>query len=358
MNTSDYRSAPKADLAHQALKRGTIPSTTRGRVHQPQQEAMSSEDLEVPSAKYQLASKPVPGDSAHSYHVGPNHGAALAIPRLALSELTDPFQQKKAAFTSLAETVPPMPKKPREIKDPRNALTRELSQFNLVIDEREIFQTERNDARFEGCMSSLGSPTRRQDRGLTRSELLPGKLVAEIVEWLARSHVGRNQSQVDRWRRLITRAARNNGEDFGYFEWGAGGTRSLANALSVPQKSISRSIKTWTDRGLVRPFWSHGQGGRNLVGLHVPALTEWLVWLSRSRYEALYGPGSHPTIFQVTEVMRLAIACGAPVPPSLGSRDATAQLIVALKSESMHLKEKTRRRYRRFRRDEMKLEER
>ena len=319
---------------------------------------MSSEDLEVPSDKYQFASKPVPGDSAHSYQVGPNHGAALAIPRLALSELTDPFQQKKAAFTFSAETVPPMPKKPREIKDPRNARTRELSQFDLVLDERETFQTQRNDARFEGLMRSLGSPTRRQDRDLTRSELLPGKLVAEIVEWLARSHVGRNQSQVDRWHRLLTRAARNNGEDFGYFEWGGGGTRSLANTLSVSQKSISRSIKTWTDRGLVRPFWSHGQGGRNLVGLHVPALTEWLIWLSRSRYEALYGRGSHPTIFQVTEVMRLAIACGSPVPPSLGSRDETAQLIVALKSESMHLKEKTRRKYRRFRRDEMKLEER
>ena len=265
--------------------------------------------------------------------VGPVVGASEAIPRFALSELTDPFQQESVSLTNSADTVPQDPENPREIRNRRYRTAAELSQFEGVTSELELLRKHRNSFAFEAFFYSVGSPTRRADRDLGISDLLPGKLVTAIVDSLAQVRVGRNQSQSERWRRLLEHATKNNGFGLGFIEWGQGGTHSLAKALSVPQKSLSRDICKWTDSGLIVIYWNQGQGGEVLCGIHIPLLTEWLVWLSSNRYRALNRTWGNPTTYQIAEVLNLTLGSGSTVPPSLETHDTTARFIEKLKSQ-------------------------
>jgi len=356
LSTSNHRSAIGADLTHQASNQWPHPSNQRGRGLPVQQESTTDrEDSHSPSGTSHGPSVVPPSRVLHNQHtltsatsvvasvhcglrgVGPVVGASEAIPRFALSELTDPFQQEIVSLTNSANTVPPDPENPREIWNRRYRTVTELSQFEAVNSELELLRKHRNTFAFEAFFYSVGSPTRRADRDLGISDLLPGKLVSAIVDCLAQLRVGRNQSQSDRWRRLLEHASKNNGFGLGFLEWGQGGTRALARLLSVPQKSLSRDIRKWADCGLVVTYWNQGQGGEVLCGIHIPLLTEWLVWLSSNRFHALYGTRRNATSYQITEVLNLILGSGSTVPPSLETRDTTARFIEKLKSQKQYV---------------------
>ena len=352
MSTRDHRSAERADLTHQAYALRSHPSNQQGCDQPVQQVSITDrEDSHSPSGTSHGPSVVPPSRVLHNQHtltsatsvvasvhcglrgVGPVVGASEAIPRFALSELTDPFQQEIVSLTNSADTVPQDPENPREIRNRRYRTAAELSQFEGVTSELELLRKHRNSFAFEAFFYSVGSPTRRADRDLGISDLLPGKLVTAIVDSLAQVRVGRNQSQSERWRRLLEHATKNNGFGLGFIEWGQGGTHSLAKALSVPQKSLSRDICKWTDSGLIVIYWNQGQGGEVLCGIHIPLLTEWLVWLSSNRYRALNRTWGNPTTYQIAEVLNLTLGSGSTVPPSLETHDTTARFIEKLKSQ-------------------------
>jgi hypothetical protein len=197
-------------------------------------------------------------------------------------------------------------------------------------------------ALFDSRLTALGTATPMRgwngsalgDRPIGRSDLLPGKTVSAIVTSIAERHVRscRRQEQRQRLSVLVEHSAR--GRQIGFLRAGKGGSRALAARLQVPTASLKRDLRAMEADGKAQ-LWHTRAGGRHdaLVGVQLPLVTEFMVWLGANLFAALTVPAGAPTTNQVRKVLHLAMTLGWSALPTLESRSQASALIETMSSE-------------------------
>jgi hypothetical protein len=165
------------------------------------------------------------------------------------------------------------------------------------------------------------------------SELIQTAMVDQLALRFVPLGGGRNRAQIIRWETLLRLSIGSSGSMLGFIKV-SGGIRSLASKLGADHVSLWRDLGRWNEKGLIRVWAKSKSSQRAIVGIQIPAITEWLIWIGSSslvRYGGRYGTASPR---QLRYAVHLALKGHQPFPPSLiESRGDAAALIDSLLSE-------------------------
>jgi hypothetical protein len=197
------------------------------------------------------------------------------------------------------------------------------------------FMEEQQRALFDSWLTSIGAPSARLDRGIGISDLLPGRAISHVVEFVSAISVGRNRSQQERWAQTVNLAAGPNGKELGFIRVHAGGVRGLAKRLNVSHQSLWRDLGAWGTKGLIRMWKEPAPEGDVLVGIQVPFLTEWFQWIASNRHDSLHRFGGGASPRQIDKILHLALNTGSPIPPTIDGYSHASGLIRTLQTASV-----------------------
>ena len=171
--------------------------------------------------------------------------------------------------------------------------------------------------------------------GCFPSQLLGARVRRLVVrafssELAARSGFGMRQKTMrDRWSQLIQLTAATP-TALGFFKID-GGLRGLAQELDTDHVTLSRNLKTWAERPypLVRTDFDLLSDCKSLGWIHIPLLTDWLIWTADQRARLESGQPDHlyeKTIVALAEYM---IPMGITPPCDITRQEASRLMVGA-----------------------------